>query len=113
VTLFVYGELCKPAVLNSLLGRVPSGEAALLAGYRRALVPTTGYFCAVPREGAMIAGLLLGGITPDEIETLDGFENVSGGEYTRVEREVELLASGECHPAWVYVSSDNTDPAGS
>lgn len=102
--LFVYGELCKPAVLRGLLGRVPTAEPALLAGYRRSLNRATGYFRAVPSSGGRIAGLLLEGIDERDLAELDGFENVDGGEYRRVEVEVEALADGGVLRAWAYVA---------
>lgn len=101
--LFVYGELTKPAVLQAVLGRVPSVEPALLYGYRRLRDDRIGYYRAVPRAESMIAGLLLGGLDDDELEAIDAFENVEGGEYSRTEVEVETLAPRRRRSAWVYV----------
>lgn len=103
--LFAYGELCKPAVLVELIGRVPLAEPALLHGYRRELDRGTGYYLAIPRDGASIAGLLLGGLGAAELLVLDRYEDVAGGEYQRRELEVELLISGSRQPAFVYVGS--------
>lgn len=99
----MYGELCKPAVLHAVIGRVPLAEAALLEGYGRLRDPDSGYFRAVPRAGAVTPGLLLGDIGADELEALDRFENVAGEEYRRIEVEVETLADRRRRPAWVYV----------
>ena len=103
--LFAYGELCKPAVLVELIGRVPLAQPALLHGYRRELDRGTGYYVAIPRDGASIAGLLLDGLGAAELLVLDRYEDVAGGEYQRRELEVELLISGSREPAFVYVSS--------
>jgi gamma-glutamylcyclotransferase (GGCT)/AIG2-like uncharacterized protein YtfP len=104
-SLFVYGELCKPAVLREVLGRVPCAEPALLAGYARLLSPETGYFRAVASNDALIVGLLFVEIADDEIEVLDDFENVGGGEYERVTARVKTLGSDRERRAWVYVGS--------
>lgn len=102
--LFVYGELCKPTVLIAVIGRVPPAEPALLSGYRRVFDRGFGYFRAEPRERGVIAGLLLAALDDAEMATLDEFENVSGGEYVRVEVEVKTLTGGERRTAWAYVS---------
>ncbi len=104
MTMFVYGELCKPPVLLEILGRVPAAEPALLDGFRRELNPATGYFRAVRHPNALIAGLLLEGIEAAELDTLDRFENVDGGEYERIEVEVETLGSAARRIAWIYVA---------
>ncbi len=104
MTMFVYGELCKPPVLLEVLGRVPAAEPALLDGFRRELNPATGYFRAVRDPSALIAGLLLEGIQTAELDKLDRFENVDGGEYERVEVEVETLGTAAKRIAWIYIS---------
>ena len=105
MTMFVYGELCKPPVLLEVLGRVPAAEPALVDGFRRELNPATGYFRAVRHPIALIAGLLLEGIETAELDKLDRFENVDGGEYERIEVEVETLASAARRIAWIYVAA--------
>ncbi|MGD8330280.1 MAG: gamma-glutamylcyclotransferase [Acidobacteriota bacterium] len=102
--MFVYGELCKPTVLLAVIGRVPSAEPALLTGYRRVLDRDSGYFRAEPRERGVIAGLLLAALDDAEMAMLDEFENVGGGEYRRVEVEVETLIEGPRRVAWAYVA---------
>ncbi len=106
MTMFVYGELCKPPVLLEILGRVPAAEPALLDGFRRELNPATGYFRAVRHPSALIAGLLLEGIETAELDKLDRFENVDGGEYERIEVEVETLGSAARRSAWIYVAKN-------
>ncbi len=103
--LFVYGELCKPPVLRELLGRVPPAEPARLAGFHRCLNPETGYFCAVEKADSVMIGLLLEGIDPSEIALLDGFENVDGGEYRRVEVRATALVLGREVSAWLYIGA--------
>ena len=105
MTMFVYGELCKPLVLLEILGRVPSSEPALLDGFSRKANPETGYFHAVRHPTDLIAGLLLKSIKRNELEKLDCFENVGGGEYERIEADVKTLGSLTRKTAWVYVST--------
>ena len=104
-SLFVYGELCKPPVLRQLLGRVPSAEPAVLTGFSRRLARNTGYFRAVAQDDAVIVGLLLAEMEPSELTHIDGFENVEGGQYQRIEVRVRTVARGRECPAWVYVGA--------
>lgn len=102
--LFVYGELCKPAVLVEVLGRIPAAEPAILTGYRRELNEETGYYRAARSRAALMPGLLLEEIADDELRTLDNYENVAGGEYARVEVEVRPLGSSESVTAQAYAA---------
>ena len=103
--LFVYGELCKPAVLRAVLGRVPAAEPAVLAGFRRQLNARTGYFRARPQPESVVVGLLLSDISAADLDLLDEFENVAGGEYGRVEAVVETIGDGASQEAWVYTAA--------
>lgn len=105
MTIFVYGELCKPLVLLEILGRVPSSEPALLDGFSRKVNPETGYFHAVRHPTDLISGLLLKSIKMKELEKLDCFENVEGGEYERLKADVKTLRSLTKKTAWVYVAT--------
>lgn len=104
--LFVYGELCKPAVLVAQLGRVPPAVPAVLCGFRRVLKPGSGFYEAVPAVGQRIAGLLLEGLDEADLEALDAYENVEAGEYRRAEVEVETVEEAPCrHRVFVYVAA--------
>jgi gamma-glutamylcyclotransferase (GGCT)/AIG2-like uncharacterized protein YtfP len=84
---------------------VPPAEPALLNGFRKVINVSTGYFHAVPHDNEVIVGLLLDGIEDAELEVLDDFENVEGGEYGRVRVEVETSDSGRRESAWAYVAA--------
>ncbi len=110
MALFVYGELCKPAVLVEILGRVPPAAPALLRGYRRESNPATGYFRAVRHADAVIAGLVLQDISTADLEALDRYEDVAGGEYERVEADAELIGTeGKHERVHVYASVECAD----
>lgn len=105
--LFVYGELCKPAVLLRQLGRVPPVSPAVARGYRRRRNQRTGYFEAVSGDGDSLPGLLLRGLDQSDLARLDVFENVEDGHYRRVEVEVEVVERPpRCVAAWIYVVAD-------
>jgi gamma-glutamylcyclotransferase (GGCT)/AIG2-like uncharacterized protein YtfP len=40
-----------------------------------------------------------------ELEKIDAFENVEGGEYERINVEVETLRSAVRKTAWIYVAT--------
>ncbi|GAX19648.1 hypothetical protein FisN_19Hu230 [Fistulifera solaris] len=79
-SLFVYGTLMAPPVIQTLLGRVPPHGTALLPHYRRHPVRNQVYPGMIFEKGAMTQGILYYGLTPKEIARLDWFEDV---EYTR------------------------------
>ncbi|VEU33607.1 unnamed protein product [Pseudo-nitzschia multistriata] len=90
---FVYGTLMSPEVLRTLIGRVPSIEdrpAYLPWGYSRH--PVSGRVFPAVIENASdkdrVKGLLLSGITDEELEVFDWFE---ADEYERRSLPVSLL----------------------
>ena len=95
--LFVYGTLLFPGVTSALLGRVPDGAPASVAGWRAAALDGRPYPGLVRAEGAVTAGLLLLGLSSAEWRTLDDFE---GDEYEL--RRLPLGGAGTGH-GWVYV----------
>jgi gamma-glutamylcyclotransferase (GGCT)/AIG2-like uncharacterized protein YtfP len=48
--------------------------------------------------------LLLEDIDERDLRELDRFENVGGGEYTRVAVDIETLGEGRVLRAWVYAA---------
>lgn len=109
--LFVYGQLRRPAVLQRLLGRVPPMTAAVAESFRRRGNPDTGYLEAVPGTGAdRITGLLLQGLTAEELEALDGFESVDEGLYCRARADVRIVRRPPGRTtAWIYVAGVKPD----
>ena len=79
-TLFVYGTLQHPPLLDRLLGRVPSLRPATLAGHRAARLAGRAYPGLVVEAAASAPGAVLA-VTRDELEVLDVFE---GDQYERV-----------------------------
>ncbi|WP_285494346.1 gamma-glutamylcyclotransferase family protein [Actinomadura sp. NBRC 104425] len=72
--LFVYGSLQFPEVLFALIDRVPDHNPAAAAGWRVATLPGEVYPGLVPGE-SIARGYLLTGLTADEWQLLDAFEN--------------------------------------
>lgn len=86
-SLFVYGTLMAPRVIEILLGRVPPNGAAVLRNYIRHPVRNHVYPGMIPHPaGASTRGILYYGLTTTEIARLDWFEDV---EYTRRQVSVE------------------------
>lgn len=89
-SLFVYGTLMAPEVMQSLVGRLPPLQAAVLHGYTRH--PVVG-FCfpgiikSSSSPSSTVAGLLYTDLTDYELEIMDWFEDV---EYTRTNVVVTL-----------------------
>lgn len=93
-SLFVYGTLQFPEILEVLIGRVPRHEPATAPGWRAAALPGVVYPGLVPAPTAAARGIILHGLTAPEWHILDAFED---NEYTL--RTIQLATS----PAWTYV----------
>ncbi len=99
---FVYGTLQAPDVLRTLLGRVPEMDprpAFLSPEYSRHPVKShvfPGVIATHPSfaNHELVKGILLPGLTPEEIEIFDYFED-EGVEYKRCKAEVLLESSND------------------
>ena len=73
--LFAYGTLMFPAIINSVIGRVPRGQPAVVKGYRR-LVVLGEQFPGLVRDGQEdVPGLLYQDLTAEEWKRLSAFED--------------------------------------
>ncbi len=94
---FVYGTLISQDVLRTLLGRVPEIDprpAFLPRQYSRHPVKGRvfpGVIDNPTKDNERVQGILLSGITPEELEIFDWFEDV---EYDRIKVDV-LLGSDD------------------
>ncbi|MFD6160762.1 gamma-glutamylcyclotransferase family protein [Nocardia sp. NPDC060256] len=95
-SLFAYGTLQFPEVLEVLIGRVPQRTTATAPGWRVAALPGRVYPGLVPEPNALAHGVLLAGLTAAEWAILDAFED---DEYDL--RPIHLADSAD--PAWTYV----------
>lgn len=96
---FVYGTLEIPEVVAALIGRVPPGEPATLAGFARGLVRGRPYPAIRERPGAETRGIVYEGVSSRELRLLDRFEDAM---YRRLGVRVRTLPGGELQ-AQVYV----------
>ena len=106
-SVFVYGTLMAPHVLKVLLNRVPDMlEPAILPNYRRHPVKEHVFPGIIPcRDGRTTKGLLLRGLSEDELKILDWFE---GDEYLR--REVTIMCDSISRNTQCYIwSNPETD----
>ena len=89
-SLFVYGTLMAPQVIETLIGRVPAFCQARLTGYIRHPVRTRMYpgMIASSDSRSSCLGILYTGLTPPELKRLDWFEDT---DYTRRKVSVILL----------------------
>jgi len=98
-SLFAYGTLAIPDVVDALTGRVPAAEPATLAGYRCRLLQGRLDPGIERHPGSMTEGLLYRQLTPNELSLLDAFEE------SPYQRRVVTVRSqtGESLRAWAYV----------
>ncbi|XP_062229741.1 AIG2-like protein D [Phragmites australis] len=104
---FVYGSLMADEVVRAILKRVPPAAPALLPNYHRFNIKDRIYPAILPVENKKVAGRVIMGVTDEELQVLDAFEDV---EYTRRRVEISLTDSLETMLADTYVWSDAEDP---
>lgn len=104
MTLFVYGTLLADEVLQRLLNRVPPTKPASLTGYARYGIKGQ-VFPAIIKSTptSSVHGKVLLELTPDEIQTLDDYEDE---EYVK-ETVFPVLEDGVRLEAQVYVWRDD------
>ncbi|HEY5704430.1 MAG TPA: gamma-glutamylcyclotransferase family protein [Terrimicrobiaceae bacterium] len=73
--LFAYGTLMFPAVIKSVIGRVPDSHSAVISGYRRLEVAGESFPGLVTENGGSVEGLLYENISSNEWERLASFED--------------------------------------
>ncbi|KAF8772149.1 hypothetical protein HU200_006147 [Digitaria exilis] len=93
-------------VVRAILNRVPPAAPALLPNYHRFNVKGRVYPGILPVDSKKVAGMVLMGVTDEELQLLDAFEDV---EYTRTRVEISLNDSSEKMLADTYVWSDAHD----
>ena len=86
-SLFVYGTLRDPVLLEGLIGRRPNARAASLRGWRCEFVRSRPYPGIAPDAEGCVAGDILLALAEDELAALDRYE---GELYERLEVEVEV-----------------------
>ncbi|CAL9041628.1 AIG2-like protein D isoform X1 [Musa acuminata AAA Group] len=104
---FVYGTLMADEVVRTILKRVPPASPAVLNDYHRFSIKGRVYPAILPAESKKVKGRVLLGITDQELDKLDSFEDV---EYERRTVEISLLDKSEKLLANAYVWSDKNDP---
>ncbi|CAN6192988.1 unnamed protein product [Urochloa humidicola] len=106
-SVFVYGSLMADEVVRTILKRVPPAAPAILPNYHRFNIKDRIYPAILPVESKKVAGMVVMGVTDEELQVLDAFEDV---EYTRTRVEISLTDSSEKMMADAYVWTDAEDP---
>jgi hypothetical protein len=102
VSLFAYGSLIVPEVVDALLDRVPDQVPATLLGWSARRLRHRPYPGLVDAPGVVTHGALFLGLRPDEVELLDDWE----GDLYDVRAVTVRDATGRAHDARVYVLHD-------
>ncbi|WP_174589983.1 gamma-glutamylcyclotransferase family protein [Methanocella conradii] len=102
---FVYGTLMDKARLNSLIKRIPEMHPAKVSGYRQFYDESVGYQNAERDDRSSVRGMLLSGITAQELRTLDHYEGIGEGLYRRVKVRAFTLDKKSWAEAFMYVKN--------
>lgn len=79
----------KKSAILELIGRIPTTRPAILEGYEKEFDTRNGFYATKKRSDSAIEGILLQGLTDDEIMGLDRYEGLGKGLYIRKEDEVK------------------------
>ena len=99
MTLFCYGTLMFPPVLERLISHAYTLQPAVLQGYTRYCVKNQVYPGVVREPGGQTDGLILHPIGPSQLKKLDAYE---GASYQRLKLQVHT-SQAEVVNAWCYV----------
>ncbi len=102
VSLFTYGTLMLPEVLEAVTGRTFPWQAATLEGHARYRVRSAVFPALIPMPGERVEGRLFEGVDRATLERLDRYE---GNYYERRQLHVQLGSRATC-PAHVYIFQD-------
>ena len=98
-SLFVYGTLCHLPLLQSVLGYLPKTQDASLPDHAVYWAEGGNFPLIVAQAGHVAQGLLMQGLTRQDMARLDYYEGPFG--YTTQARDV--FVAGEGHMAQVYI----------
>jgi gamma-glutamylcyclotransferase (GGCT)/AIG2-like uncharacterized protein YtfP len=102
---FAYGALMDKARLNTLIKRVPEMHPARVTGYRQFYDDALGYQNAEKDDRASMRGMVLEGITGQELRVLDHYEGMGEGSYRRVKVRAFMLDKKSQVEAFMYVKN--------
>mmetsp|Transcript_27564 Transcript_27564/g.38055 ORF Transcript_27564/g.38055 Transcript_27564/m.38055 type:complete len:150 (-) Transcript_27564:190-639(-) len=105
MSVFVYGSLLAPEVLQVLLGRKPQSKTAVLSGYQRFAIKGRPYPAIVKAVDCCVYGQVFDCLTVSERKVFDLFE---GDAYNLTPVQVKLEENGETAAAQVYVYVEHT-----
>ena len=98
-SLFVYGTLLNDEIMSELIGRTVKNSSATLFDYKCFAVADQSYPAIRPSQGSKVAGLLLTGLSSQEMQALDDYE----GDQYRLELVTVKTISNHIEPCWAYV----------
>jgi gamma-glutamylcyclotransferase (GGCT)/AIG2-like uncharacterized protein YtfP len=99
VSVFAYGTLLFPEVMQRVIGRIPPSQEATLEGFARFRIRGQSFPGIVAESASCTRGLLFAGVRPTELARLDAYE---GDLYVRSRVSVALREGGAAD-ALVYV----------
>ncbi len=102
---FVYGTLMDKARVNNLIKRTPGMHPAKVSGYRQFYDDALGYQNAEKDDRANIRGMVLEGISGQELRVLDHYEGMGEGSYRRVKVKAFMLDKKSQVEAFMYVKN--------
>lgn len=95
VSLFTYGTLMLPEIIQLITGRPCSGEKATLVDFRRGKIRNESYPGITRAPGHRVEGTLYAGLQAEEINKLNSFEG-DAYELTRVQVQLRDGRKADC-----------------
>jgi len=103
--LFVWGDLMNPHFVREITGRFIAFAPSVLTGFaRKAEKIGEGYsFSLIPREDSFVQGVILIGLTEDDLNALDRFERCPAH---MVRKKVEVKVGDLPRIAQIYLPAE-------
>lgn len=102
--LFAYGTLMSHGFVKRLISRLPDMEPGTVKGFKKYYDSDIGYYSATKENGCEIHGIILEGVSDDEMRSFDEYEEVSRGLYKRIRVTATSADTDKKMDAYMYVS---------
>ena len=101
INVFAYGELMKKDRLKELINRIPEMKKGKIMGFEKFFDQSIGYYGIRKKENSVVEGIILFGISEDELKIFDDYEDE--GEYYFREKTIVYCKDGKEYTAFVYL----------
>ena len=101
INVFAYGELMKKDRLKELINRIPEMKKGKIMGFEKFFDQSIGYYGIRKKENSVVEGIILFGISEDELKIFDDYEDE--GEYYFRRKTHAYDNEGNKYDVFIYI----------